>query len=274
MPDFLSEMRDRSLARASDAARAVPERQLRDVVAGLPRQPPFPADGFLLIAEVKRTSPAAGALADPGLDIVQSARAYVHGGAAVISVLTEPSRFQGSIDDLRHVARAVAAPVMRKDFLTDPYQVLEARAAGAAGVLLIVKMLNDASLRAMLGEASRLGMFSLIESFDLEDLERSALLLGTATDAVRARVLLGLNSRDLRDLRVRPQRLAELAAGFPAGYRRIAESGIQSPADAHHAAALGYSGILVGTALMRAQDPAALCRSMLEAAHAAQGAAP
>lgn len=128
---------------------------------------------FDLIAEVKRRSPAAGNLAGKALRITEQARSYARGGAAALSVLTEPEAFDGDLSHLQEVAAAVAAPCMRKDFLVSPYQVLEARAAGASGVLLIAAMLNDAQLQDMLRYAHRLGLFALVEIFDAADLERS-----------------------------------------------------------------------------------------------------
>lgn len=266
--DFLADMARSSRARAMEARAAVPERTLRARIGGLAPPAPLRPDAFLLIAEIKRSSPTAGPLGN-GRSIPELAAGYIRGGAGAISVLTEPSRFRGSLDDLREASLAAGVPVMRKDFLTHPYQVLEARECGASGVLLIVKMLDDGVLREMLQSAAELGMFALVECFDGEDLDRCGMLPrggASGTD-----VLLGLNTRDLRDLGVDPERLEHLAGSFPAGYNRIAESGLGTPEDARRAAELGYHGALVGGALMRAEDPAKLCRAMLEAAAAARG---
>jgi len=156
---------------------------------------------------------------------------------------------------------------MRKDFLVDPVQVLEARRAGASGVLLITSMLDDRSLRAMLDRAREHGMFVLLESFDEQDLARSDRLLGTPAyrdEADAGRLLFGVNTRNLRTLDVDGARLQMLAPRLPAG-RCVAESGLREPGDAARVAGLGYSLALVGTALMKSEDPAALVAAMRDA---------
>ena len=225
-------------------------------------------DRFDLIAEIKERSPSEGALAANGEDRALRARQYADGGAAAVSVLTEPSRFGGALEHLEEVAAAVRVPVMRKDFVVDLRQVQEARAAGASGVLLIAAMVTDATLRAMLDCAFELAMFVLLECFDESDLERVGALLedgAVARHAAEDRLLVGINSRDLRTLRVDPDRLAVLASRLPAGAVAVAESGIDDAAAAAHVAASGYRAALVGTALMRAADPAALVAGMLQA---------
>jgi indole-3-glycerol phosphate synthase len=153
---------------------------------------------------------------------------------------------------------------MRKDFLVDPVQVLEARAAGASGVLLIATMLNDAQIRSMLDCAAEHELFVLLESFDEQDLLRSARLLDNSADQQRAehgQLLFGVNTRDLRTLHVDPERLRKLAPALPAG-RCVAESGLHDVADAAGVAGLGYQLALVGTALMRSDAPATLVQEM------------
>ena len=193
------------------------------------------------------------------------------GGAAAISVLTEPSRFDGSLEHLEEVAAAVpGTPVMRKDFLVDPVQILEARSAGASGVLLIAAMLDDRQLRAMLDCAAEHGMFVLLESFDEVDLARSSGLLDNPADRERAgagQLLFGVNTRNLRTLHVDPERLEKLAPALPAG-RCVAESGLHNETDAAAVADLGYRLALVGTALMRSADPAGLVAAMRDAGKA------
>jgi indole-3-glycerol phosphate synthase len=221
--------------------------------------------GFDLIAEFKRRAPSAGDLTpegQPGGDAGPAGRArlYRRAGAAAISVLTEPSRFGGSLDDLAAACAAVEAPVMRKDFLVDPYQVLEARAAGASGVLVIVRLVERELLHALLDTAAALGMFALIEAFDEADAERAAAAVaGRAT----GQLLVGVNVRDLASLETDPGRLEALAARLPRGFDWVAESGMGSPEDAARASALGYRLALVGSALMRAPDPLALIEAML-----------
>jgi len=230
------------------------------------------SDAFEIIAEIKLHSPAAGALAGPDEDIEARAGRYAAAGALAVSVLTEPDRFGGSLDHLSRVARALDAadvPVMAKDFLVDPCQISAARLAGAGGVLLIVTMLDDEQCARMLARADELSMFVLIEAFDARDLARAdALLQGRGPE--HSPVMVGLNSRDLRSLEVDPERLLRLADQFPAGWPRVAESGIGTPEDAASMAAAGYDAGLVGTALMRAPDPDVLLAGMREAGSAAR----
>jgi indole-3-glycerol phosphate synthase len=264
MSDFLQQMATRSAERAR-AAGGIRERDLDKPVV------PLRLDAFDVIAEIKGRSPAEGALAGAELDRAAQARQYARGGAAAISVLTEPSRFDGALEHLEAVAAAVpGTPVMRKDFLVEPVQVLEARKAGASGVLLIAAMLSDAGLRAMLDAAFELGMFVLLEAFDETDLARSAALLEAPADRDRAaagQLLIGVNTRNLRTLEVDSTRLERLAPLLPAA-RCVAESGLKTAADAAAVAERGYRMALVGSALMRSTDPAGLVAAMRAAGSA------
>jgi indole-3-glycerol phosphate synthase len=272
-PDFLARMGASSAQRAAAGMQTCPPLILEARVRDLLPPPPLrlSPQGFDLIAEVKRRSPAAGALAGARLRITEQARSYVRGGAAALSVLTEPAAFDGDLSHLGQVACAVAAPCMRKDFLVAPYQVLEARAEGASGVLLIAAMLSDARLQEMLGYAHRLGLFALVEIFDAADLERSVSAIRAAGPAIvdgRCRSLLGVNCRNLRSLKVDFGRFAALAPRLPADIPRVAESGVESASQAARVAGLGYGLALVGTVLMRAPDPAAQVASLLAAGRA------
>ena len=257
MSDFLHQMALLSAERAAGAAAMRPADLDRPVL-------PLRLGDFDVIAEIKDHSPAEGELAAADSDRAERARQYAAGGAAAISVLTEPSRFAG---DLAHVADVVGAvpdtPVMRKDFLIDTVQILEARAAGASGVLLIVTMLSDKKLRDMLNCAREHGMFVLLESFDENDLARTEALLDNADreQAETGQLLFGVNTRNLRTLAVDAERLEKLAPSLPAG-RCVAESGLHSAEDARRVAGWGYSMALVGTALMRSEDPAQLIATM------------
>ena len=261
---FLARMADASAGRVRRARAAGSEAMLLAACRDMPAPAPLRPGDFELIAEVKRHSPAEGALGGD-TDVAGRATGYAAAGAAAVSVLTEPARFGGSLEDLATAAgalRGAGIPAMRKDFLVDPWQVLEARAAGAGGVLLIVAMLDDGVLREMLAAAREHALFVLLEAFDEADLERAAPLARGAQDAP---VLVGVNSRDLRTLAVDPERLARLAPELPAGEPAVAESGLHTPDDAAAVAALGYRLALVGTALMRAEDPGALAGAMLAA---------
>jgi indole-3-glycerol phosphate synthase len=264
MSDFLQQMAKLSAQRAAAVS---------SIGAGDLDKPlvPLQLGRFDVIAEIKARSPAEGALAGTGLDRGAQAQAYVRGGAAAISVLTEPSRFDGALGHLEAVAAAVpGTPVMRKDFLVEPVQVLEARKAGASGVLLIAAMLSGGTLRAMLDAAFEHGMFVLLEAFDENDLVRSAAQLENAADRDRAaagQLLVGVNTRNLRTLEVDPARLERLAPLLPDA-PCVAESGLKTADDAAAAAGWGYRLALVGSALMRSEDPAGLVGDMRAAGSA------
>lgn len=275
VPDFLLEMARESRRRARRLATRVGHAELERRARAAPQPVPLclAAHGFDLLAEVKFVSPAAGSLSSSSTaaEAARRARAYAAAGAAALSVLTEPTRFAGRLAHLAAAAHAVEVPVMRKDFLVDPLQVLEARAAGASGVLLILCLLEDGALDELLEAAQRSGLFVLLEAFDRADLERAR---GFLAGRGRPHTLVGVNTRDLRTLQVDPTRLAALAPFLPARAPSVAESGIASPDDARVAAALGYRLALVGSALMQSPDPAASARALLEAGRrGAQGAA-
>ncbi|HEY6823867.1 MAG TPA: hypothetical protein VI195_05465 [Steroidobacteraceae bacterium] len=274
MSSFLDEMAAASTARLRAARTHLSEAALLERASHAAAAPPLrlSAEGFDLIAELKLRSPAAGALGAAAGSIGERAVAYAQAGAAAVSVLTEPSRFDGALSHLSEAARALApfgVPAMRKDFLIDPYQVLEARAAGAGGVLLILRMLSGETLGTLIECARAQGLFVLLEAFDESDLERMRQVI--AADAGRSTLLAGVNCRDLGTLEVVPQRLFELAPLMPPQVPHVAESGIEVAADAARLAAAGYDLTLVGSALMRGADPGALARSLLAAGRSARG---
>ncbi|HSC15489.1 MAG TPA: indole-3-glycerol-phosphate synthase TrpC [Gammaproteobacteria bacterium] len=267
---FLERMADASrervrAARAKESEAALERRALAQAPA-----PALRLDDFDVIAELKLRSPAAGSLATSDFDAGAQLASYVRGGAVAVSVLTEPTEFRG---DLAHLAAAAdelaraRRPAMRKDFLVDVYQVLEARAAGAGGVLVILAMLDDAAVREIVSCAQRCGMFVLLEAFDRADLERLS-----AYDAPAANgppLLAGVNCRDLRDLNVRFERFAELGPHLPRHLAAVAESGIGSVADVEAVVAAGFRLALVGSSLMRAADSAAALAKLVAAGRAA-----
>jgi indole-3-glycerol phosphate synthase len=236
--------------------------------------PQLVLDRFDVIAELKLRSPAGGGLASDGFDQAAQLAAYARGGAAAVSVLTEPTEFNGHLEHLERAARLLNAshrPAMRKDFITDPYQVLEARAAGAGGILVIVTMLDDDTVRALVDSARECGLFVLLEAFDRGDLERVAAFDKPSDGG--APLLAGVNCRDLRDLDVRFERFAELAAHLPKHLPTVAESGIGSAGQVIAVARLGYRLALVGSSLMRAGDPAAALAEFIAAGRGARSAA-
>jgi indole-3-glycerol phosphate synthase len=248
-------------ARARESDAALERRALER-----PPPPPLMLDRFDVIAELKLRSPAAGGLASGDFDRNAQLASYARGGAAAVSVLTEPSEFHGELAHLADAAEALAAarrPAMRKDFLTDPYQVLEARAEGAGGVLVILAMLDDAAVRALVDCAQRCGLFVLLEAFDRADLERMAPY--DRPQAPGPPVLAGVNCRDLRDLQVRFERFGELRSHLPRHLPTVAESGIGSVADIETVALAGYRLALVGSSLMRAAEPAHVLQEWLTA---------
>jgi indole-3-glycerol phosphate synthase len=212
------------------------------IVAASAKSEGAPAGATALIAEVKRGSPSKGAIA-PGLDAAAQALAYAAAGADAVSVLTEPRRFGGSLADLEAVAAAVSLPVLRKDFVVDPYQVWEAATAGAAAVLLIAAALDDRGLALLLGECRLCGLDALVEVHDEAELGRAA-AAGAA--------LIGINNRDLRSLTVDLRVTERLAALAPRDVLLVSESGIVTGADARRAARAGAQALLVGETLVRA----------------------
>jgi indole-3-glycerol phosphate synthase len=235
---------------------AVPEAELRALVASVPPardpMPAFRAPGLSVIAEVKRRSPSKGDLADIP-DPAALARSYAAGGADAISVLTEARRFNGSLDDLRAVRAAVDTPLLRKDFIVTSYQLLEARAAGADLVLLIVAALDDATLARLHQEARALGMTVLVEVHDEAEIAR-ALAVGAE--------LVGVNARNLKTLEVDPDTFGRLVGLLPADVVKVAESGVGGPDDAARYAAEGADVVLVGEALVKDGDPATAVATM------------
>jgi indole-3-glycerol phosphate synthase len=247
------------LADARDRARALAPR--RAELERAARAAPPPADWAAalagpevgLIAEVKRRSPSAGAIA-PDLDPAGWARAYVEGGARAISVLTDERHFGGSLADLDRVRRAVAVPLLRKDFILDPLQVFETRAAGASAILLIVRALAPAALHSLSAVARELGLARLVEVHDRAELDAAIAL---APEAI------GVNARDLDRFTVSLEGLAPVLEAVPSGILAVAESGIGRRTDVERVAAWGADAILVGTALAGAADPAAAVRRLV-----------
>jgi indole-3-glycerol phosphate synthase len=219
--------------------------------------PPRPYEAALrgtrpaLIAEYKRSSPSAGAIADP--DVASQARAYEAGGAAAISVLTEPTRFEGALADVRAVRLAVGLPVLRKDFLVHPAQVIESRAAGGDAVLLIAAALSELELKGMLAVAADLGLGALVETHSQEDLAKALV-----TDAP----VIGVNARDLETLEVDVELALAMLPEVPSDRVAVLESGVSTREDVERAIDAGARGVLVGETLMRSPDPAATIRSL------------
>jgi indole-3-glycerol phosphate synthase len=210
--------------------------RFRDALAG---------PGISVIAEFKRRSPSAGKLRESEPDIAEILSAYERGGARALSVLTEGPNFEGSLADIRAAREACALPILRKDFIVDPYQLHEACLAGADAVLLIVAALEDAQLASLHELAQALGLDVLVEVHDSEELDRAK--------RVGAR-LIGVNNRDLRDFSVDVARTGRLLGEMPAGALVVSESGISAPQQLRELEQQGVAAVLVGESLMRAPD--------------------
>ena len=251
LTEFVADLRRRLAEHPLDdgalLVRASARPPARDFVGALRGRTPA------LIAEVKRASPSAGTIAD-AMDPMAHALAYADAGAAAISVLTEPRHFHGSLADLEAVRVAVAVPVLRKDFLVHPAQVIEARAHGADAVLLITASLTEDELAAMLAIAGDLGMGALVETHADDELER-ALACGAE--------VIGVNARDLETLEVDVESALERIRRIPSDRIAVFESGVRTRADVQTAVEAGASAILVGEALMRAGDPRAAVRHLM-----------
>lgn len=240
------------------AREGVEERRARtpraELESGLPERGgrrPFAAalarPGLSVIAEFKRRSPSAGEIAATA-SVAERVGAYERAGAVALSVLTDETHFGGSLEDLRAARAASDLPILRKDFIVDPYQLYEAAASGADAVLLIVRALEDGALRALHEEARGLGLDCLVEVHDAGELER-ALRLGAET--------IGINNRNLDRGTVEISTTYELLPGVPEGKAVVAESGISTRAELEELARAGVDAVLIGEALMRSADPEA-----------------
>jgi len=261
LDDQLDDSRRRlAAAREREPLEVLRSRAL-DVRPGPSLRSALAAPGVSVIAEIKRGSPSRGPLA-PGLDPVALATQYVAGGASAVSVLTAPLGFSGSLGDLEAVART-GVPTLRKDFLVDPYQVWESRAAGASAVLLLAVALDDAALSIMLATADEAGLDVLLEVHDEQEMSRAARL---------EPAIVGVNVRDLRDFSVENDRFAAVAGLRPSAAVLVAESGVQGPADVAAYATAGADAVLVGEHLVTSGDPEQATRDLVEAGRGPAGA--
>jgi indole-3-glycerol phosphate synthase len=236
--------RERPLAELEAEAGSVPE--------GRPFAEALSRPGTSLIAEHKRRSPSAGTIRE-GTSCADVVRAYERGGAAALSILTEEAHFGGTLADLREARGATELPILRKDFTIDPYQLYEAKAAGADAVLLVVGAMNQDELASLYREAHALDLDAVVEIHDEEELDKA---LEVDAD------VLGINNRDLEDFSVDIQRTFDLLADIPAGKVVVSESGIHSRYQIDELEQVGVDAILIGEALMRAPDPEAAVREL------------
>ncbi len=258
VPDVLEKIVAEKHREIEEARRARPFENLAEQLSAAPPVRDFAAalragTGMRMIAEVKKASPSVG-LIRPDFDPVAIARTYAANGAACISVLTDQKFFQGSLDDLVGVRQAVPVPVLRKDFLIDKYQVLEARVAGADCILLIAECLDDCRLRELYFYASELGMESLIEIYEPGNLDRVLKL---------APAVVGINNRNLRTFVTDLGHSIALRARVPADCVLVSESGIHTPEDVQRLKDSGIRAVLVGETLMRSADIGRKLRELL-----------
>ncbi len=236
--------------------RQVPAAELRDAVGTLSGSRPFNEalvrPGLSLIAEFKRRSPSGGEIA-PGATVEEVVAAYERGGAAALSVLTDERNFGGSLGDLRAARAACGLPILRKDFIVDPYQLYEAVVNGADAVLLIVAALDEPALRELYHEATQLDLDCLVEVHDEEELERA---LELDVDVI------GINNRNLGDLTVDLETTSELMTDVPAGKTVVAESGYDRWEQLAELERIGCDAVLIGEALMRSGDPETALREL------------
>jgi len=237
-------------------SREVPISQLHDQIGSVGGARPFSEalvrPGLSLIAEFKRRSPSGGELGGAA-GVTEIVKGYERGGAAALSILTEERYFGGSLDDLREARAASSLPILRKDFVVDPYQLAEAAVNGADAVLLIVAALKKKTLSRLFEEARALDLDCLVEVHDEDELER-ALEVGAE--------VIGINNRDLRDLTVDTERTRELITDVPAGKTVVSESGYTSSDQFDELERIGVDAVLVGEALMRAGDPETAVREL------------
>ncbi len=253
---MIEQLIDGARAGVAERRREVPQEDLEARLSGRGEDRPFNEalvrPGLSLIAEFKRRSPSAGAIASEA-DVASVVAAYERGGAAAASVLTDGPHFGGSLDDLRAARAASDLPIIRKDFIVDPYQLYEAAVHGADAVLLIVRALDDEKLRRLHEEARELDLDCLVEVHDAEELER----------ALEADVeVIGINNRDLDEMRVDIATTFELMPDIPAGKTVVAESGISGRGELEELDRVGVDAVLIGGALMSSPDPEAKVREL------------
>ncbi len=257
VPDLLKAIVSATRARVTVQRARVTERTLEDAIGAIQPARGFrdrlAAPGRNVVAECKRRSPSRGVLRR-SYDPVAIAMGYEAAGAAAISVLTEPAFFDGALAHLEDVRRVVSLPLLRKDFIVDSYQVLEARAAGADAILLIVAALEREQLAGLLGQARTVGLDVLVEVHDERELE-----VALECDAN----LIGVNNRNLRTLEVDVDLSSRLATRIPRDVVSVAESGLKSTEDLDRLHAAGYRAFLIGERFMTAPDPAAALRALL-----------
>ena len=252
LDDLVADARAGVERRRADLAAAALRDRLGTRSGARPFSEALVRPGISIIAEFKRRSPSAGWISQ-NAQVGDLVAAYERGGAAALSILTDGSSFGGSLDDLRAARSASELPILRKDFVVDPYQLLEAATGGADAVLLIVAALDDETLASLYVEARQIDLDCLVEVHDDEELERA---LELDADVI------GINNRNLKDLSVDVETINRLITDVPAGKTVVAESGFSSRHELDELERIGVDAVLIGEALMRSRDPAAAVREL------------
>jgi indole-3-glycerol phosphate synthase len=252
LEQLISATRQRVELRKSERPLADLEREVAERGEGRPFREALAHPGTSLVAEYKRRSPSAGPIRE-GASVTEVVEAYERGGAAALSILTEEDHFGGSLADLHEARAASVLPILRKDFTVDPYQLYEARAAGADAVLLVVGSLSGDDLARLYEEARALDLDALVEIHDEDELEAA---LELDADVI------GINNRNLEDFSVDLSRTFELLADVPAGKTVVSESGIVHRQQVDELERVGVDAVLVGETLMRAANPEFACREL------------
>jgi indole-3-glycerol phosphate synthase len=252
LEQLVNATRERLERRKRERPLAELEREVAERGEGRPFQEALIHPGTSLVAEYKRRSPSAGTIRD-NASVTEIVQAYERGGAAALSILTEEDHFGGSLEDLKEARAATQLPILRKDFTVDPYQLYEARAAGADAILLVVGSLSDDQLGRLYTETRALDLDALVEIHDEEELERA---LEFDVDVI------GINNRDLTDFTVDLSRTFDLLADVPAGKTVVSESGIVYREQVEELERVGVDAVLVGETVMRAEDPEVACREL------------
>jgi indole-3-glycerol phosphate synthase len=262
--NFIERIGDITVERVRRSRQELPEEKLEAICACMPQPASFQKtvsrkddDGIKIIAEIKRASPSRGAIR-PDLELEEFVAACERGGADAISVLTEPVFFGGSLEDLRRAGMATALPLLRKDFILDDYQLLEARAGGASAVLLIVALLGRGGLEKLMRQAASLRLDALVEVHDEMELE---VALQAGAD------IIGINNRDLKTLQVDLNTTARLQGLLPEEQIVVSESGYRQPKQAARAARLSIDALLVGEAFAADEDPTAAVARFKDGRH-------
>jgi len=264
---FLKKMADHSYERVLKAKKLEPEAELIEIVKTTMPPPIVLKNQFNIIAEIKKRSPAKGILQNSNFSLEEQLKSYASACPMAISILTEPEAFNGSLADLSFAAKIMnkyKIPVMRKDFLVDPYQILEAKKMGASGVLMITSILSHEQIDSLLSCASENQLFILLEAFDHKDLEIINKINIEKYVNGGCQILCGINCRNLKTLEINFDRFKQLSKLLPKNIISVAESGIENVEHIRSIVNLGFSAALIGSKLMESSNPTKLLKKLIK----------